>query len=178
MTYAAWFPRYSDDRGGVGALATWRRRVIVADTAELIHEGFPGGLVEPVELKTVDIREWTMLAGIGSIVQNTDNIAPREETIMSRFEVKEGMTLQEAVFTALGAASACWSDLAGAGEFESTRCKEIGEELVAAIRNGKLRDEATGLTPLVSRWQPLNERGQMFQDIEVTTLDPREADHG
>lgn len=37
---------------------------------------------------------------------------------------------QEAVFTALGAVSACWENLRGAGVFESTRAKEIGDELM------------------------------------------------
>lgn len=44
------------------------------------------------------------------------------------------LTLQSAVFQALGAASACWENLAGAGIFESDRAKEIGERLVEFIR--------------------------------------------
>lgn len=43
--------------------------------------------------------------------------------------------LEEAVFTSLGAASACWEDIAGAGVFESDRCKQIGDGLVAWIKN-------------------------------------------
>lgn len=35
-----------------------------------------------------------------------------------------------AVFQALGAASVCWENPAGAGVFDSTRAKEIGEALV------------------------------------------------
>jgi len=37
---------------------------------------------------------------------------------------------QQAVFMALGAASACWEDLRSAGVFESTRAKQIGDELM------------------------------------------------
>lgn len=38
-----------------------------------------------------------------------------------------------AVFQALGAASACWENLAGAGVFDSTRCRDIGEALLAKL---------------------------------------------
>jgi len=37
------------------------------------------------------------------------------------------------IFQALGATSACWSHLEGAGVFESTRAKDIGEELCKKI---------------------------------------------
>src|SRR5438045_7518243 len=43
--------------------------------------------------------------------------------------------IEQAVFEALGAASACWENLEGAGVFESTRCKQIGEELVEYINS-------------------------------------------
>ncbi len=38
--------------------------------------------------------------------------------------------LETAVFQALGAASACWANLEGAGVFQSERAKEIGEALI------------------------------------------------
>lgn len=37
--------------------------------------------------------------------------------------------LETKVFEALGEASGCWENLKGAGVFESTRAKEIGEKL-------------------------------------------------
>lgn len=40
----------------------------------------------------------------------------------------------EAVFEALGAASACWSTLEGAGVFDSTRAATIGAELIALLQ--------------------------------------------
>lgn len=39
--------------------------------------------------------------------------------------------IEDAVMRAMGAASACWENLEGAGVFESDRCKKIGEELIA-----------------------------------------------
>lgn len=42
--------------------------------------------------------------------------------------------LETAVFESLGAASACWENLEGAGVFESTRCKEIGDQLLERIQ--------------------------------------------
>lgn len=41
--------------------------------------------------------------------------------------------LETAVFQALGAASACWTNLAGAGVFESERAEAIGQALIARI---------------------------------------------
>jgi len=41
--------------------------------------------------------------------------------------------LRRDIFEALGNASACWENPAGAGVFDSTRAAQIGEELVAAI---------------------------------------------
>ncbi|QOP65239.1 MazG-like nucleotide pyrophosphohydrolase [Microbacterium phage Zayuliv] len=42
--------------------------------------------------------------------------------------------LSRLVFTALGAVSACWDNLEGAGTFESTRARSIGEQLIDGIR--------------------------------------------
>lgn len=43
-------------------------------------------------------------------------------------------TLETMVFEALGAASACWETLDGAGEFQSEAAEAIGHDLVSAIR--------------------------------------------
>lgn len=48
------------------------------------------------------------------------------------------LTLESAVYQALGAASVCWENPGGAGFFDSTRAKEIGEELLAFIRANTL----------------------------------------
>lgn len=42
--------------------------------------------------------------------------------------------LDGAVFQALGAASTCWENLSGAGVFDSTRAKDIGDGLLEFIR--------------------------------------------
>jgi hypothetical protein len=54
------------------------------------------------------------------------------------------LPLSEAVGQALGAASACWENLAGAGVFDSTRCIEIHEWLMAYLSDwaDKIRKEA------------------------------------
>lgn len=44
-----------------------------------------------------------------------------------------GPSREAAVFQALGAASMCWENPAGAGIFESTRAKAIGEALLAEL---------------------------------------------
>lgn len=41
---------------------------------------------------------------------------------------------QSVVFEALGAVSACWDNLKDAGVFESDRAQEIGNQLVAYIK--------------------------------------------
>ena len=41
-------------------------------------------------------------------------------------------TKEELIFQALGAASMCWSGTPS-GIFDSTRCKQIGDELIAAL---------------------------------------------
>ncbi len=59
------------------------------------------------------------------------------ETATEKFEFvtasDEPLTVQGAVFQAIGAASACWGNLAGAGVFDSTRAKAIGEALIAVL---------------------------------------------
>jgi hypothetical protein len=53
-----------------------------------------------------------------------------------QFQLTEGEepSLETFVFQALGAASSCWETLEGAGVFDSTRAKEIGDVLCATIR--------------------------------------------
>lgn len=48
------------------------------------------------------------------------------------FSVRDGevLTLEGAVFQALGAASVCWSSINKAGVFDSYRAKIIGETLI------------------------------------------------
>lgn len=48
------------------------------------------------------------------------------------------LSLESAVFQALGAASACWENLSGAGVFQSEEAQEIGNVLVEAIKSGAL----------------------------------------
>lgn len=43
------------------------------------------------------------------------------------------LSLETAVFQAIGAASMCWETLRGAGEFQSVRAKLIGEALMRKI---------------------------------------------
>lgn len=51
------------------------------------------------------------------------------------FQVSEGeeLTLESAVFQALGAASTCWENMEGTGVFKSDECKEIGDVLLKFI---------------------------------------------
>lgn len=44
------------------------------------------------------------------------------------------LSIESAVFQALGGASTCWESLSEAGEFDSTRAKEIGDALIERIR--------------------------------------------
>jgi hypothetical protein len=41
---------------------------------------------------------------------------------------------ETSVYMALGAASACWDNLSGAGEFDSSGCLRIGQELIDHLR--------------------------------------------
>lgn len=47
----------------------------------------------------------------------------------------EGMDLEEAVGISIGAASMCWTNPGGAGEFDSTRAANIVEELLDKVRS-------------------------------------------
>lgn len=56
------------------------------------------------------------------------------------FTEREGepLTLETAVFEAIGAASVCWENMTGTGVFQDGRARAIGETLVARIRRGDL----------------------------------------
>lgn len=41
--------------------------------------------------------------------------------------------LREKIYQAVGAASACWENLEGAGVFESNRAKKVGDDLVEDV---------------------------------------------
>jgi hypothetical protein len=43
--------------------------------------------------------------------------------------------LEAMVFEALGEASMCWETVEAAGTFQSEKCSEIGDRLVARIRD-------------------------------------------
>lgn len=45
------------------------------------------------------------------------------------------LSLESAVFQALGAASTCWERMDGTGVFQSTRAKVIGDKLVEFIES-------------------------------------------
>jgi hypothetical protein len=53
-------------------------------------------------------------------------------------------TVREVIFASLGAASACWDHLEGAGVFESDRCKRIGDEVLAWLGAHLLQGQAEG----------------------------------
>lgn len=48
----------------------------------------------------------------------------------------EPLTLETAVFEALGAASVCWEDMSGTSVFQSEQAEDIGHALIAVIRAG------------------------------------------
>ena len=47
----------------------------------------------------------------------------------------EALSLESAIFQALGAVSMCWEFPYAGGEFQSSWAKEIGDNLVSYIRN-------------------------------------------
>ncbi len=62
----------------------------------------------------------------------TEQTAAREPFAFQPSEGQE-LSVEEAVFQALGAASMCW-DTTPTGIFDSTRAKEIGDALMAELR--------------------------------------------
>lgn len=53
---------------------------------------------------------------------------------MSSPEVEVVPDLNTKVFQAIGAASACWENLAGAGVFDSDQAKRVADDLLTYIR--------------------------------------------
>ena len=47
----------------------------------------------------------------------------------------EDKHIEEAVYTALGAASVCWEKMEGTGVFQDDRARAIGEQLMSRINN-------------------------------------------
>lgn len=63
---------------------------------------------------------------------------------MPIFDNTDKVNLERLVFTALGAASSCWENVKGAGEFDQAYAKDIGDELVELLRTMfKAKDEPT-----------------------------------
>lgn len=52
---------------------------------------------------------------------------------MRKFKFDEGISIEDAVFQALGAASMCWENVDRAGIFQSEEATEIGEALLSKI---------------------------------------------
>lgn len=72
---------------------------------------------------------------------------------MPEFEIIDPeKTLSENVFVSLGAASVCWENMSGAGVFDSSRAKVIGDELVEYIL-GVIADKDTAIRELDLRRQ-------------------------
>jgi len=71
---------------------------------------------------------------------------------MSEFKADPDKTLSENVFLALGAASACWENLPGAGVFEDDRTKAIGDELLEYLLS-VIEDKYTAIQELDARRQ-------------------------
>lgn len=73
--------------------------------------------------------------------------------------------LESAVYQALGAASACWEHPEGAGVFDSTRCREIGVELLERIATDRahLLAEHRAATAELRRLR--TENGELRQSV-------------
>jgi hypothetical protein len=52
------------------------------------------------------------------------------------FDRSHPLTLESLVYQAIGAASMCWTNMRGAGEFDSARAIEVAEALLREIRKG------------------------------------------
>lgn len=49
------------------------------------------------------------------------------------------------VMQAMGEASMCWSNIEGAGVFDSTKAKQVGDDLLKYLRNGEQLAPATNI---------------------------------
>jgi hypothetical protein len=77
-----------------------------------------------------------------------------------RAEYEGLLSLTEAVGQSLGAASACWENPAGAGVFDSTRCGEIHEWLMAYLSDwaDEIRKQANEATAAKARASTIRRR--------------------
>lgn len=62
------------------------------------------------------------------------DVSHEDDWTFTTFEY-EPFTMRDAVFQAIGGASACWEHLEGAGIFDSDRAKQIAETLLEYIEN-------------------------------------------
>lgn len=56
------------------------------------------------------------------------------EQTAKQFAFEPGADMESMIFQAIGAASMCWSNPSGAGEFQSERAEAIGVALLARVR--------------------------------------------
>jgi hypothetical protein len=72
-----------------------------------------------------------------------------DPTLAPAFELRgdEQDPLATVVFQCLGGASVCWEFPGAAGVFDSTRAKQIGDELVAWIRENYAPKPGSEVTP-------------------------------
>jgi hypothetical protein len=95
------------------------------------------------------------------------------EQIVAEARDKGEPALETLVFQALGAASACWENLEGAGVFESTRAKDIGDQTVAAIRgldDGTAGGGPQGPVERIAHWarEVLDNDGALTADSSMS----------
>lgn len=87
------------------------------------------------------------------------------------------LPLETAVFQALGAASVCWDSMDGTGVFQSDRAKEIGDTLVAYVKEHAHSWTDRPLLGLATTGDLLGELISRFQTDRLThdhevTVDP------
>lgn len=74
----------------------------------------------------------------GTTVKETVNVSdaiPEKPPVDLKLEDRP---LEEAVSIAMGYASSCWTNLDGAGAFESERCSDAAEQLIARVKKGNI----------------------------------------
>lgn len=80
-------------------------------------------------------KQWNLIQLYAEGLHRTRELEAEEKSLAKFFEPDEYVgDLSRLVFEALGAVSACWENLSGAGNFESTKARQIGEELLDGIR--------------------------------------------
>lgn len=108
-------------------------------------------------------------------------MTPETDVQSFEFQVQENekLTLQNAVFQALGAASVCWETPEGAGVFQSDRAKAIGDALVEFIRSQASAPSRDDCTPHVQQGPgpSLHIEGDTAPVIDLHTTDLDTALH-